>query len=76
VELKNHATLACLDDSEHGLRMWSCNASPHQSWRVRKFAAHSEFRNQHTGLCLDDSHQFEVRTHPCSDVPSDHQRWY
>ncbi len=78
VELKIYRSFigySCLDDSEHGLRMWDCNALPYQSWYIRTFGSYIELRNQHTGLCLDDS-EHGLRTYPCSHVPQNYQLWF
>ncbi|MGM1062685.1 RICIN domain-containing protein [Saccharothrix sp. Mg75] len=75
VELKNHALLTCLDDSEHGLRLVGCNTSAYQSWHVLKAGDDVALRNQHTGRCLDDSAEFGVRTHVCGPEGNFHQLW-
>ncbi|MDT7726452.1 MAG: hypothetical protein QOI21_3028, partial [Actinomycetota bacterium] len=73
-QLKSAMSGQCIDDSEHGLRMYACNNGIFQSWYVRKWNDGTlEFKNQATGKCLDDS-EFGLRTYPCNS--SKFQSWF
>ncbi|WP_052591713.1 RICIN domain-containing protein [Luteipulveratus mongoliensis] len=72
---RNLASGRCLDDSNEGLRMFSCNGGDFQKWEVHKWNDDTrELRNKATGRCLDHSEAYGLRTYPCNK--SKWQSWY
>ncbi|MCM2424588.1 RICIN domain-containing protein [Streptomyces sp. RKAG337] len=69
----NMATGSCLDDSEFGLRGYSCNGSNFQNWRVHVWNdATVQLRNVATGRCLYDDGG-TLTTRGCDSSPQ--QSW-
>lgn len=67
--IKSNATGECLDDSENGLRMFSCNGMDYQDWdRAPTEFPYVELQNMHTGKCMDfyDEGGYGLRTNPCN----------
>ncbi|MDX6758718.1 RICIN domain-containing protein [Streptomyces sp. F8] len=71
---RNDATSACLDDSEHGIRTYTCLGNDHQKWNVHRWADGTrELRNINTGRCLTGSPGGKVAPYPCDKAKD--QSW-
>ncbi|MEU9234406.1 XRE family transcriptional regulator [Streptomyces subrutilus] len=74
LQLRNHATGACLAHGPDGLDTAACSAAPSQKWALTPWPDESvEVRSKATGACLDDSAEAGLRALPCART--DHQRW-
>ncbi|WP_328929601.1 RICIN domain-containing protein [Streptomyces sp. NBC_00190] len=63
---RNGATSVCLDDSDAGVRTYTCLGNDHQKWNVHRWADGTrELRNLKTGRCLTDFPRGSVSVHPC-----------
>ncbi|MEU8774195.1 RICIN domain-containing protein [Streptomyces sp. NPDC048606] len=72
---RNGATSACLDDSEHGTRTYTCFANQHQKWNVHQWADGTrELRNLQTGNCLTDFPRGRATALPCDKAKD--QSWF
>ncbi|CAO0835187.1 helix-turn-helix domain-containing protein [Streptomyces microflavus] len=72
--LRNHATGACLDHGETGLRSVGCSASATQEWTFTTWPDDSvELRSAATAACLDDSVALGLRALPCTRTSR--QKW-
>ncbi|MEV0887311.1 helix-turn-helix domain-containing protein [Streptomyces microflavus] len=72
--LRNHATGACLDHGETGLRSVDCSASATQKWTFTTWPDDSvELRSAATAACLDDSVALGLRALPCTRTSR--QKW-
>ncbi|MEV6857426.1 helix-turn-helix domain-containing protein [Streptomyces microflavus] len=72
--LRNHATGACLDHAETGLRSVDCSASATQKWTFTTWPDDSvELRSAATAACLDDSVALGLRALPCTRTSR--QKW-
>ncbi|MDX2404823.1 helix-turn-helix domain-containing protein [Streptomyces microflavus] len=72
--LRNHATGACLDHGETGLRSVGCSASTTQKWTFTTWPDDSvELRSAATAACLDDSVALGLRALPCTRTSR--QKW-
>ncbi|WP_326685430.1 helix-turn-helix domain-containing protein [Streptomyces microflavus] len=72
--LRNHATGACLDHGETGLRSVGCSASATQKWTFTTWPDDSvELRSAATAACLDDSVALGLRALPCTRTSR--QKW-
>ncbi|MCF3179941.1 RICIN domain-containing protein [Streptomyces polychromogenes] len=72
--LRNDATSACLDDSEYGVRTYTCLGNDHQKWNVHRWADGTrELRNTKTGRCLTDHPEGNVRPYACDKAKD--QSW-
>lgn len=72
--LRNHATGACLDHGEKGLRSVDCSASATQRWTFTTWPDDSvELRSAATAACLDDSVALGLRALPCTRTSR--QKW-
>ncbi|MFJ7063450.1 RICIN domain-containing protein [Streptomyces microflavus] len=73
-QLRNHATGACLDHGETGLRSVDCSASVTQRWTLTTRPDDSvELRSAATAACLDDSVALGLRALPCTRTSR--QKW-
>ncbi|MFD0264989.1 RICIN domain-containing protein [Streptomyces sp. NPDC127106] len=73
--LRNDATSACLDDSEHGVRTYTCLGNDHQKWNVHRWADGTrELRNIKTGRCLTGGPAGQVTPYPCDKAKD--QSWF
>lgn len=76
---KNQWTKKCLDDSNYGVRTFTCNGTKFQQWIVHVWKDQTrQLRSNSTGKCLDDS-SLGLRTFNCwpgSDSRSKFQSWY
>jgi Ricin-type beta-trefoil lectin domain-like len=72
---RNQATKRCLDDTpEGGFRIYACNGSNPQKWRVHTWRDGTvRFQNLRTGKCMDDSN-LGFRTFACNSTKF--QSWY
>jgi hypothetical protein len=70
---KNAMTATCLDDSNLGLRLVTCNGQTFQEWKVTWYGAWAELRNVNTGRCLDDTSGKGLQAAPCNG--GQWQRW-
>ncbi|WP_221889770.1 RICIN domain-containing protein [Streptomyces sp. WAC06614] len=71
---RNAATSACLDDSEYGVRTYTCLGNDHQRWNVHRWADGTrELRNVRTGRCLTDYPAGSVGPHACDKAKD--QSW-
>ncbi|WP_326587681.1 RICIN domain-containing protein [Streptomyces sp. NBC_01294] len=72
---RNGATSACLDDSEAGVRTYTCLGNEHQKWNVHQWADGTrELKNRKTGLCLTDHPRGTVTPQPCDKAKD--ESWF
>ncbi|MFD7031349.1 RICIN domain-containing protein [Streptomyces sp. NPDC059917] len=63
---RNAATSACLDDSDAGVRTYTCLGNDHQKWNVHQWKDGTrELRNVKTGFCLADNPRGTATHLPC-----------
>ncbi|MGW6984870.1 RICIN domain-containing protein [Streptomyces sp. NPDC054932] len=72
---RNAATSACLDDSDAGVRTYTCLGNEHQRWNVHQWADGTrELKNLKTGLCLTDHPRGSASAQPCDKAKD--ESWF
>ncbi|MFD7995040.1 RICIN domain-containing protein [Streptomyces mexicanus] len=72
--LMNASTALCMRDFGNGVvGHATCDESKWESWYHTYEGNGLVFRNQATGMCLDDSDAYGLRTFPCNGLP--YQKW-
>jgi hypothetical protein len=72
---RNQGTGKCLDDTSAGFRVWDCNGTNPQRWRVTDLGGDNvRMQNVNTGRCIDHANVQGLRTVDCNG--GNYQKWH